>query len=509
MNDVILRMKNISKEFPGVMALSEVNFEVRKGQVLALVGENGAGKSTLMKILSGAWPYPTYKGDIYFKEKLVRFNGIKDAQANGIAIIFQELNMVQDMTVAENIFLDRWPTTNLGIIDWNKLNHDAQNLLDRLSIHEIYPTQKINELTVGKQQLVEIAKALSLDAEVLVFDEPTSALTDKEVLELFRVIRDLKSREVAMVYISHKMDELFEIADELAVLRDGHTIGNAVSIKDIKLDEVIKKMVGRDISDMYPKESFPIGDISFEVKTFEVDHQFLPGEKKVKDVSFIARKGEILGIAGLMGAGRSELVTGLFGGLPGLARGDVFIDRKKVQIKTPQDAINNGLALVTEDRKLFGLILCQSVRRNITLASLKSFCTFGLIDHHKENQIAQESSEEMCVKTANLDVLVETLSGGNQQKVVIGKWLNTHPKVLILDEPTRGIDVGAKVEIYKLMNKLVKEGVTVIIVSSDLPEILGMCDRILVMCQGKIVKELKKSEATREIIISNAMGNFV
>lgn len=508
MSEVILKMKNISKEFPGVKALSEVNFEAKRGQVLALVGENGAGKSTLMKVLSGAWPYPSYTGDIFYKEQLVRFNGTKEAQAKGIAIIFQELNMIPDMTVAENIFLDRWPT-HMGLVDWNKLNHDAQNILDRLGIQDITPDQKIKELTVGKQQLVEIGKALSLEADILVFDEPTSALTDKEVLELFRVIRDLKSRGVAMIYISHKMDELFEIADELVVLRDGKTIGQAVPMKEIKLDEVIQKMVGRDISDMYPKEDFKLGEVTLTVKHFEVDHQFLLGEKKVRDVSFEARKGEILGIAGLMGAGRTELVTGLFGGLPGLARGEITLEGKKISINSSQDAIENGIALVTEDRKLFGLILSQSVGTNITLASLKSFCKFGFIDHHKESEIAQRSSKEMGVKTANLDVFVDTLSGGNQQKVVIGKWLNTHPKVLILDEPTRGIDVGAKVEIYKLMNKLVKDGVTVIIVSSDLPEILGMSDRILVMCQGKIIKELTRAEATREKIISYAMGNLV
>ncbi len=509
MGDVVLEMKNIVKDFPGVRALNSVNFQARTGEVLALMGENGAGKSTLMKVLSGVWPYPTYEGEIYIRGELKQFSNTKDAEASGVAIIYQELNLIPDLTVAENIFLDRQFTTFAGVINWSKLFAEAQKLLDELNIKDFKPTDKVKELTVGKQQMVEIAKALSKKANILVFDEPTSALTDKEVASLFEIIRKLKQQGVCMSYISHKMEELQQIADRVIVLRDGKTIGDVTPLAELTLDQIISRMVGRDIKDMFPKKEFGRKEKILEVKNFEVDHPLLPGEKKVKNASFSAYKGEILGISGLMGSGRTELVSAIFGALPGQARGEVYLEGQKKQIRSPQEAIQLGLALVTEDRKRIGLILGQSVMQNMMISSLETICNrWGIINPAKERNLAQDYVKQLGVKTPGLDVGIETLSGGNQQKVIIAKWLNTKPRVLILDEPTRGIDVGAKVEIYNLLNKLVEEGVTVIIISSELPEVMGMSDRILVMCEGEIVAELTRIQATKEMIMEYATGSF-
>jgi D-xylose transport system ATP-binding protein len=506
MSDVVLKMQHIVKDFPGVRALDGVDFEVRAGEVLALVGENGAGKSTLMKVLSGVWPYPTYQGEIHVRGQLMRFSGTRDAERAGIAIIHQELNLIPELTVAENIFLDRQPRGFLGVIDWNRLFSDTAALLDRLNIRDFQPTDQVKELTVGKQQIVEIAKALSLDAQILIFDEPTSALTDKEVTELFRIIRDLEAKGVSMVYISHKMDEIKEICDRVQVLRDGKTIGETTPIGAITMDEIIHRMVGRDIQDMFPKQSFERGDNTLEVRNLSVAHPSLPGARKVDSVSFTAYRGEILGIAGLMGAGRSELVQAIFGAYaPGTWEGEILLGGKKLDIRSPRDAIRHGIALITEDRKLLGLVLGQSVLANAVLCSLDQLSSrWGIVDDHRERALARQNVQDLRVKTPGLDVLIDTLSGGNQQKVVIAKWLNTKPRVLILDEPTRGIDVGAKVEIYKLMNRLVEDGVTVIMVSSELPEVMGMSDRILVMCEGRKVAELDRAETTKERIMQYA-----
>ncbi len=529
MGEVILEMKNIIKDFPGVRALDDVNFEARTGELLALVGENGAGKSTLMKVLSGVWPYPTYEGDIYIRGQLQRFHSTKDAEASRVAIIYQELNLIPELTVAENIFLDRQFTNAFGAINWSKLYAETQKLLDDLNITDFKPTDKVKELTVGKQQMVEIAKALSKDAEILVFDEPTSALTDKEVAALFDIIRKLKQQGVCMSYISHKMEELQQIADRLVVLRDGKSIGEVTPMSEITLDQIISRMVGRDIKDMFPKQNFKRGEKTLEVKHFEVDHPELPGEKMVKNASFSAYKGEILGISGLMGSGRTELVSGIFGALPKTSRGEVYLEGQSVDIKSPgdaiqhgigygegpplklespQEAIGHGFGLVTEDRKAVGLVLGQSVLQNMTISSLETITNqWGVINKAKERQLANGYVDQLSIKTPGLDVVIDTLSGGNQQKVIIAKWLNTNPKVLILDEPTRGIDVGAKVEIYNVLNKLVEDGVTVIIISSELPEVMGMSDRILVMCEGEIVAELPHEKATKELIMEYATGS--
>jgi ABC-type sugar transport system ATPase subunit len=507
-SEVVLKMEHIVKEFPGVRALDNVNFEARSGELLALVGENGAGKSTLMKVLSGVWPYPTYRGDIFIKGEKKRFHNTRDAEKSGVAIIYQELNLIPELSVAENIFLDRQPTSRLGAIDWRKLNSDTQALLDELGIRDLKPADQVRNITVGKQQMVEIAKALSKRANILVLDEPTSALTDKEVADLFRIIRKLKQDGVCMCYISHKMEEIKQIADRVVVLRDGQTIGDVTPIADITLDQIIARMVGRDIKDMFPTSTRKRSEKILEVRNLEVDHPDLQGEKRVKKASFSAYRGEILGIAGLMGAGRTELVSAIFGAFPAATRGDVLIEGKKVIIRSPADAIDHGIALLTEDRKAFGLFLDQSVAFNTTISSLQTISTrlTGVIDESRERVLVEQYVTQLDIRTPSIDTMVGTLSGGNQQKVILGKWLNASPRIFILDEPTRGIDIGAKVEIYKLLNRLAGEDVAIIIISSELPEILGMSDRILVMSQGTIVSEFTRAEATREAIMEFATG---
>jgi len=507
MGEVVLEMKNIVKDFPGVRALDHVNFEARSGELLALIGENGAGKSTLMKVLSGVWPYPTYEGEIYIKGQLQQFRNTKDAESVGVAIIYQELNLIPELTVAENIFLDREFTTPLGIISWSKVNAETQNVLEELNIRDFKPTDRIKDLTVGKQQMVEIAKALSLHADILVFDEPTSALTDKEVEALFAIIRKLKQQGVCMSYISHKMEEIEQIADRVVVLRDGKTIGDVTPIQEITLDQIISRMVGRDIHEMFPKQAFTRGEKVLDVRNFEVDHPTMEGEKVVKNASFTAYKGEILGISGLMGAGRTELVSGIFGAFPHSSRGTIELEGQVVNFRSPKDAIDKGIGLITEDRKALGLILGQSVLQNMTISSLETIVkTLGIINKARERSLGKSYVEKLAIKTPGLDTIIDSLSGGNQQKVIVAKWLNTQPKVLFLDEPTRGIDVGAKVEIYKLLNKLVDDGVAVIIISSELPEVMGMSDRILVMCEGEIVADLPREDATKESIMEYATG---
>lgn len=509
MSEVVLKMQNIIKDFPGVRALNNVNFEARSGELLALMGENGAGKSTLMKVLSGVWPHPTYEGDIFIKGDKKRFADTKEAEDSGIAIIYQELNLIPGLTVAENIFLDRQFVDSYGKINWHRTYSETQKLLDELGIADFKPTDLVQNITVGKQQMVEIAKALSLKAEILVLDEPTSALTDKEVKDLFRIIRKLKKDNVCMCYISHKMEEIEQIADRIAVLRDGETIGDVTPIAEITLDQIIARMVGRDIKDMFPKKQTKRGAVSLEVKNLTVVNPDLPGTYSVKDASFTAYKGEILGISGLMGAGRTELVEGIFGAYPERTTGQVLLNGVKLDVKSPKDAIDNGIALLTEDRKALGLFLNESITFNTTISSLESVSSriLGIINSFEERQIVAEHVKQLGVKTPSIDTVIGTLSGGNQQKVILGKWLNSKPDVFILDEPTRGIDIGAKVEIYKLLNELVDEGVTVIMISSELPEVLGMCDRILVMCEGEIVSNFKRDDAEKETIMAYATGS--
>ncbi|MBL0387342.1 sugar ABC transporter ATP-binding protein [Tumebacillus sp. ITR2] len=495
-----LEMKGILKEFPGVRALNDVTFTANKGEVLALLGENGAGKSTLMKILSGVYPYGTYEGDILVDGKVCQFANTRAAEHAGIAIIHQELNLIPGLSIAENVFLGREPK-KFGTVDWKRMHRETQALLNRLRL-PFRPTDLVMTLSVGQQQMIEIAKAISIQAQILVLDEPTSALTDSEVEKLFDVIRELRAEGVTMIYISHKMDEIETICDSITVLRDGTSVGSAAT-RDVTRNELIAMMVGRDISQMFPKVVSEPGEVLLAIKDYSVKKStdgFL-----LHNVNLDVRAGEVVGLAGLMGAGRTELVMSLFGALGLKAEGIVEVGGRAVNIQTPRDAIQAGLALVTEDRKESGLVLSLSVRENTSLVSLRSLSSrLGILDHKQESVLAQRYIEELRTKTPSAEVNVNNLSGGNQQKVVLAKWLATNPKVLILDEPTRGIDVGAKVEIYQLINQLTAAGHAVIMISSELPEVLGMSDRIFVMSEGRIAGELSRADATQESIMKLA-----
>ncbi|HHT47820.1 MAG TPA: xylose ABC transporter ATP-binding protein [Firmicutes bacterium] len=499
----ILEMRNITKEFPGVKALNNVNFKVRPGEIHALCGENGAGKSTLMKILSGVYPYGTYSGEIIIDGEEQRFNNIASSEAAGIAIINQELTVVKQLTIGENIFLGNEPN-RYGIINWHQLYYESKKWMSAVKL-EINPQTKVVNLGVGHQQMVEIAKALSKKAKILILDEPSAALTENEVETLMDILRTLKNDGVTCIYISHKINEIFEIADTVTILRDGETIGTK-PIDQTTENEVIAMMVGRELSNRFPRINHETGEVIFEVKNYNVFDPDNPQRKLVDNASFNVRRGEILGIAGLMGAGRTELMSSIFGGFPGESYGEVYINGQKVEIKSPQDAINNGLAMVTEDRKRYGLVLIHDVKKNLTLANLKNYCRSGVINPNEEIHESQEMVNSLSIKTPSLETKVNNLSGGNQQKVVVGKWLLTRPLILIMDEPTRGIDVGAKYEIYSIMNELKKQGVAIIMISSELPEILGMSDRILVIYEGKINGEFRHDEASQEKIMLAATG---
>ncbi len=503
--DTVLEMKGIVKKFPGVIALKNVTFSAVKAEVHALVGENGAGKSTLMKVLSGVHPYPSYDGELIIKGELRRFSGTREAEKAGVSIIHQELNLIPELTVAENIFLGREPVKPpLSFIDRKKMNEEAAGLISSFNI-DISTSALIKDLSVGRQQMVEIAKALSVSSDILVLDEPTSALTEMEIKTLFEIIRDLKKRGVTMIYISHKLDEIFEICDSATVLRDGETVAT-LPVSELDNDRLVSLMVGRELTQLYPDRNAEIGEEAVRVENMYVANPFLPGEKIVENVSFTAHKGEILGMAGLMGSGRSEIVTAMFGAFPANTAGKLFIEGKQVDIKNPQHAIRSGIGLVTEDRKRFGLVLIMSVKENTSLAALDKVSASQIIKPGEEKKLVDKYIHELNIKTSGQNVIVNTLSGGNQQKVVISKWLANKPKILILDEPTRGVDVGARFEIYQIMNKLVEQGVCIIMISSDLPEVLGMSDRILVMHEGTITGEFSREDATQEKIMSCATG---
>ena len=493
MGDIILTMKDIDKSFPGVHALDHVDLEIRKGEVLALMGENGAGKSTLMKVLTGI--YKKDSGTILYEGKEVEFKNTKEAQDAGIVIVHQELNMLGHLTVAQNLFIGREFMNGIKIDD-KKMNEEAKKLFDRLNV-EIDPTEKMSNLTVGKQQMCEIAKAVSFDAKVIIFDEPSAALTEAEIEEMFKIIRDLKKKDIAMVYISHRMDEIKVITDRVTVMRDGTYAGTLIT-KDCTKEDIINRMVGRVIYENPKTKSAVAKDAPVVLK---VEH--LNAGKMVQDVSFELRKGEILGFSGLMGAGRTETARALFGADP-KTRGDIYINGQKVTINTPEDAVKYGIGYLSEDRKRFGIIVEKTVAENTTMAALKKFMKGLFIDKKKEEKTAQEYVEALATKTPGVDQLVVNLSGGNQQKVVIAKWLARDCEILIFDEPTRGIDVGAKNEIYKLMNKLAAQGKSILMISSEMTEILRMSDRIVVMCEGKKTGELDISEATQEKIMNLA-----
>lgn len=493
--DYILSAQNISKTFPGVKALDNVQLNIERGRVHALMGENGAGKSTLMKILIGM--YAPDAGEILFKGKSIKMTSTHDALKIGISMIHQELLPFPELIVAENIFMGKEPTQIFrGWINKKKLNEDARVLLEHLNI-KLSASRKMKELSVAEMQMVEIAKAISNNSEVIIMDEPTSAISDREVETLFNIIRDLKNRGVAIIYISHKMDEIFQIADTVTVLRDGQYISTN-DAHELDKGKLISLMVGRELNAVFHKEEIKKEEVVLSV-------QGLCKTNKFKDINFELRRGEIIGIAGLMGAGRTEVVSAIFGLAPA-DNGTIKINNKKVVIKSPKDAIKNGIALVSEDRKGLGLFLNLSVKRNITISNLKSCCKAFFINHTKESELVDGKIRKLSIKTPGRDQLVKNLSGGNQQKVVIAKALLTNPDILILDEPTRGIDVAAKSEVHRIMTHMAAEGKAIIMISSELPEILGMSDRILVMHNGIITGELDAKDATQREILRYAMA---
>ncbi len=503
MSDYILEMKNITKEFPGVKALDNVTFKVKRGEIHALCGENGAGKSTLMKVLSGVYPAGTYSGEIYINGKLQTFYGIKDSERAGVAIIYQELALVKQMSVAENIFLGNEFAKN-NFINWEKTYSEAEKILKEVRL-DVNPATKIVNLGVGQQQLVEIAKAISKRADLLILDEPSSSLTEAETENLFQILRELKAKGVTCIYISHKLEEVFEIADSITILRDGKTISTDDK-NDINEDIVITRMVGRELTQRFPKKTNKPGDVILRVKNWTVYNPEIPDKKLIDSVSFNVRKGEILGVAGLMGAGRTELFMSIFGSYGVNVSGDIVLEGKPITIKEPKDAIKYGISYLSEDRKRYGLVLKQDVKNNVTLASLDRVSKSGFVNDNEVIRHTNHYVSSLRIKTPSVEQKVVNLSGGNQQKVVMAKWLMTKPKILILDEPTRGIDVGAKYEIYCIMNDLAAEGVGIIMISSELPEILGMSDRIIIMNRGRITGEISSREATQEKIMQYATG---
>ena len=489
----LLTMKNIKKSFSGVAALKNAELELNKSEVVALMGENGAGKSTLMKILTGI--YSKDEGVITFEGKEVEYKSVSESEEAGIAIVHQELNMMNDLTVAQNLFIGKERKKGF-FIDDAKMAEDAKELFKKLNV-DINPNVKIGNLTVGKQQMVEIAKAISTNAKVIVFDEPTAALTDSEIEELFKVINDLKAKGTGIIYISHRMDEINVISDKVIVMRDGEYVGTLVT-KECTKDDIIKMMVGRTVF-MEPKSKSEVApDAEVVLKCENLNRG-----KYVKDVSFDLKKGEILGFSGLMGAGRTEVARLIFGADP-MDSGKIFIHGKEVSIKSTKDAVNAGIGYLSEDRKRFGLLVDKSVEENTTIASLEKFTQGLFIDGGKEKTVSEKYVQELKTKTPNVKQIIKKLSGGNQQKVVIAKWLVKDSEILIFDEPTRGIDVGAKSEIYDLMERLVKEGKSIIMISSELSEVLRMSDRVIVMCEGRITGCLDISEASQEGIMTCA-----
>jgi D-xylose transport system ATP-binding protein len=503
--DVLLEISNVTKEFPGVTALSDVSIKVRRGEIHGLCGENGAGKSTLMKILCGVYPYGSYSGEVTYNDKVLRLgtSSIRQAIEEGIAIVYQELTLIPNMTVGENIFLGKEPRNGLSI-DWNKLYSDTDELLRRyqlpVSSHEV-----VKHLGVGQMQMTEIAKALSEKADILILDEPTSALSEAEVEKLMEILRTLKSMGVTCIYISHKLEEFFRITDTVTVLRDGKVVTTQPT-KELSLEKVVSLMVGREMRERFPKSDRKPGEVIFRVEDLHATDPNDPGREVLKGASFDLRKGEILGIAGLMGSGRTELVTTVFGEYGLLTSGRIVLDGQEIKIGSAREAMAHGISLVPEDRKGQGLVLIQTILKNISLPNLDRFSAFMRINGNAELAEALKFSKSLSIKAPSVHVPVESLSGGNQQKVVISKWLMSEPRILILDDPTRGIDVGAKYEIYKLMGDLAAEKKALVIVSSELPELIGMCDRIYVMCKGEISGELARDEFTQEAVMRLATG---
>jgi len=499
-------MVGITKQFPGVKALDNVNLNVMPGEIHALVGENGAGKSTLMNVLSGTYPYGSYDGQILYNGEECRFSSIRDSEKKGIVIIHQELALIPYMTVGENMFLGN-ERGSIFHIDWDETYSKAGDYLKIVGLDE--PSYSlVKDISVGKQQLVEIAKALAKDVKLLILDEPTASLNEEDSQNLLKLLRRLQSEGMTAILISHKLNEIEQVADTITILRDGATIETLVKGKDdISEPRIITGMVGREIADRFPKRESNVGEVTLEVKNWNVWHPLYIGRKVCDNVSLHIRKAEVVGISGLMGAGRTELAMSIFGKSYGTdITGEIYLNGKPVHFKNVRDAINNRVAYVTEDRKSDGLVLTNSIRANTTLANMKRTSVFGgVIDKDKEKLFGEEYRGRFGVKCAGVEQNTGNLSGGNQQKVLLAKWMFAEPDILILDEPTRGIDVGAKYEIYSIINKLVEEGKSVLFISSDMPELLGMCDRIYVMNEGRIVGEFNRGEASQEIIMTRIL----
>jgi len=510
MSDYILEMNHITKEFSGVKALDDVNLKVRKGEIMAICGENGAGKSTLMNVLSGVYPYGEYTGDIVYNGEVCKFHNIRQSEEKGIVIIHQELALSPFLSVAENVFIGNERQKN-GVIDWTETRKQAKNLLSRVGLGDENVNVPVNALGVGKQQLIEIAKALGKKADLLILDEPTAALNDQESAQLLELMLQLKAEGLTCIIISHKLNEISYVADSITIIRDGRTIETLhKGVDDFSEERIIKGMVGRELTNRYPKrENCPIGDVIFAVKNWNVYHPDDGDRQVLKNINIQVRAGEVVGLAGLMGAGRTELAMSLFGQSYGQKiTGEILINGKPANLKSVKDAVNHKLAYVSEDRKTYGLVLIDSIKFNMTLSALRNFFSKkGVVDQTKENVESEEYRRRINVKTTSIDQTVGSLSGGNQQKVVLAKWMMTEPDVLILDEPTRGIDVGAKYEIYCVINELAKAGKAVIIISSEMPEIIGTCDRTYVINEGEIAGELSGDQITQEAIMSCIMAH--
>jgi len=529
----LLEMREITKRFPGVLALDRVSFDLRAGEIHALVGENGAGKSTLMNVLGGVYPHGTYDGEILVDDKPSRFDGVHAAEEAGIAVVHQELSLVPELSIAENVFLGREPR-RFGIIRSEEIHARAQRVLDELHL-TLDAHTPLGYLGIGQQHLVEIAKALTREARILVLDEPTAALTESEAEVLFSILDRLRANGAGIIYISHKLDEVFRLANRITVLRDGRTVGTDDAAA-LDTQRLIARMVGREVSDIFPPSQRTPQEVIFEARGVTVEDPNVRGKLLVDDVSFSVRRGEVLGIAGLVGAGRSELLMAIFGAHPGRKRGEFFVgdngvipespdrrdDRRKpegdsspssrrgmtrISIDNPSDAIAAGIGFVTEDRKRFGLLLDHAIVTNLTLAALKRISGPLLTDADAETAAGERSMKELRIKARSVFSVVGTLSGGNQQKVVLAKWLLTEPKVLFLDEPTRGIDIGAKQEIYVQINRLAAEGMAIVLVSSELPEVLGLSDRVLVLHEGRVTGEFGRAEAVAEAVMACATGH--
>lgn len=490
----ILSLKNITKIFPGVKALDRVRIDLLAGEVHTLMGENGAGKSTLMKIIAGV--YKPEEGQYYFEGKEVNFNSPRDAQLKGISIIYQEFNLIPHLSIAENIFLGREPVNRIGKIDWKKMHEKTRELLNELAVN-LNPQEKIVNLSIANRQMVEIAKALSFNSKVIIMDEPTAVLEDEETEHLFKIIAELKEKKVGILYISHKMDEIFKISDRITVFRDGKYI-KTLQASATDTNEIIKLMVGREIETLFPKREDLRGQTILEVKNLKVSKRF-------QNIDFSLHQGEVLGVAGLMGCGKIDLGKAIFGYFPDL-QGSIFLHGKKLNLKSPEMAIKQKISLVSEDRKNGGLIILRDVKENITLASLNKITRLNRIQHVMEKEIVKKAIQKFNIKVSSIKMPANTLSGGNQQKIVLAKWLETLPEILILLEPTRGIDIGSKTEIYNLINELAKLGIAILYISSELAELVGICDRVLVMHEGKISGEVVGEEITQEKIMYYSSG---